>query len=221
MCKKYILPICLSVVSLTVLAKKTDLEHYQVEVVVFAQPGFQAKLDKPSLKPDLLPSADRFASASSINLGKWRGRKSGRVPNYTCLPQAFWHLKKLDQTLLKSADYIVVSHLAWRQTLNARPQTIQLREGFPNLEAKSSRIEDLSFTKKDGAGRSAYPILGQITLRKSLYVNAQIQLGVYAGRSTPPKQVALIQTQRIIKLDHLTYIDHPAYGLLINIHKVS
>lgn len=114
-------------------------------------------------------------------------------PLYTLLPDNKFRLKKEASQLLKSANYDILFHYAWMQTIgNSKPLHLS---SSPNKTPENSNVLD-----------------GTIKVTKGLYYYLNIDL-LFA-----PHYV-LKQTRRI-KKDEIHYIDHPRFGLLVQIHPI-
>ena len=207
------------------LVRPAHAAWYQIEAVIFdrifADAGGEIWRSKPGL-PD---------QKNTIELITEGVESDDRLP-YRALPKAKYRLQGVYQNLKLSKNYRPLMHLAWEQSTatggKARPvRIVRLRDDSVNAAGIGSEQSEPELSP---------PILdGFIKLRIAHFLNVNVDLAYYPNDflPSPPaddaddqrfnhqiSHVRLQQTRRI-KLNELHYFDHPMFGVILQVSRLS
>jgi len=206
--KKLFLLIALSFLSINVHAA------YQVEIIIFEHLFHDAEGEVSQIGlriPDLSNTVQLSSDAADASFG--------------LLPSSMYKLGGVYSELRSSREYRPILHLAWRQ-----PQLPQSRSKYVHIR------------KTDGTGQQdgfedAYVKLdGVVRIRSSQFLHADVDLLYFIDAVTESfinanagnqeaSQIAAtfaeLKETRRMKLNDLHYFDHPVFGILLRVSRLS
>ncbi len=208
--KKILLLIALSFLSVNAQAA------YQVEIIIFEHLFHDAEgevshigLNMPDLSNTIQLSSDA----------------SGGDTSYRLLPASMYKLGGVYSELRSSSEYRPILHLAWQQ-----PQLTQSRSKYVHIR-KADGI-----AQQDDSDNALVKLDGVIRIRSSQFLHADVDLfyfinelsesfinanaGAQDANQIQATFVELNETRRM-KLNELHYFDHPVFGMLMRVSRLS
>lgn len=222
--------ICLFVCVTTVAAP-----IYQVEMIVFSH------MQSPNLDGERWPIIESF----QINLeDAWQLKSltqldqtnNNNPPTYQILPNYYLHLTRERERLLSAGHYQPLLHITWYQDMLTPKDTHWLHifggKGFNNTGKViaenydgSAQYTQASHWQVDGFVRIGVKRYFDASYKLTFATPTEIiqslsQNDNFKSVDTPLLYFNLDQ-QRRMRSNELNFIDHPLYGILVKINKVS
>lgn len=210
----------LALLLISPLALATDLPWYRVEIVVFARlgdAGLQEEVWRDEARADVGNAYDlaalRTAGASLPGIESGVGAMQ-RLP-----PEAL-QLGPIWNNLKRSAGYRPLLHAGWIQPGFNRDQAVPLR-----ITTGGATPAPYAFTPPQ--------IDGTVRVYLERYLHAETDLVFYRapgdGELPPPpgqdevlpSSLFRLNEKRRMRLDELHYLDHPLFGVLIQIGRYA
>lgn len=164
-------------------------KKFQVEIIAFKINNSLSHTETFPLYP-ALPEYNESIELSDFD---------EQIESYMLLPREYLKLNKEENLIDKKSNYQVLFHYGWLQNEN------------------SSKKIHLSNSNQQ---QSQYKLSGTIQVKKGYYFTVDLNLDLQPPKiaSTPntPKHF-ILNTKRKLKRNELHYIDHPKFGLLIQI----
>ncbi len=208
--KKILLLIALSFLSVNAQAA------YQVEIIIFEHLFHDAEgeVSHFGLK---IPDLSNTVQLSSDT--------SGGDASYRLLPSSMYKLGGVYGELRSSREYRPILHLAWRQ-----PQVTQSRSKYVHIR-KADGI-----AQQDNSDDALVKLDGVIRIRSSQFLHADVDLFYFinelsesfinasaGGQDSNQIQATFVELNetRRMKLNELHYFDHPVFGMLMRVSRLS
>jgi len=169
---------------------------YQIEVVVFEQ------LNPNQSNPiSVYPASMVPDFANTIQLS------NSRQKMYNLLPDSDFTLNKEVKKLMRSGQYKVLLHIAWRQMINGPRSSRAVHIQGPQLNGtiKVSRLNFIDLTANLW-----------LTLPVSNLSNIRI-VDNGNGESFPSLISLHLKQTRRMRSNELNYLDHPVFGMLVKV----
>lgn len=176
--------------------KQQNNPVYQVEVIAFKIEPSTNVLNETFPAYPALPE-----SSNSITLSNQEQENIESPPQqalYQLLPPAKLQMNREANLIAKKPLYQVLFHYGWQQQVG--------KEYKVQLPAQESE-------------QTSSHLQGTIWVEKGAYYYTNLHLDFFSEENS--KQHYVLKTKQRIKPNELTYIDHPMFGLLINIKSVS
>ena len=198
------------------VSTQASANWYQVEMIIFEhlypETGGEQWYNNKGL-PDI---------ASSVELVTNQG---GDLVAYQVLPSGRYNIRGVYSALKSSREYRPVMHIAWQQP------------GLTRSNAKYVHIRDTAgIQNRDGYQDSLVKFDGTIRLRGGHFLFLDIDLA-YFFKSLPESTIdsaminenitnqlseyARLTESRKIKLNELHYFDHPLFGVITMVRRLS
>lgn len=200
---------------------------YQVEVIAFNQ------TDGTGLNSEIWPAQPILPDLDKTML---LVPATEPLEPYQILPPTLWQLGNIDEKINTKPNTQVILHTAWLQ-----PMTVPAKAAFVQLVADMSKptetdeadqalvktVEPIGLTdgsdwQFNGTIRVSKPYLFQVDLNAVLTLSPALieKYSPKAADNLKTNQFVLNQTIRV-KLGDVYYIDHPLFGILIEINKYT
>ena len=231
---------------LTLFSAQAHAEDwYRLEVVLFAytepDAGGEWWYENPGL-PSRRQSIGLIMETAEPVSGVTPGApEEEELKPYTALPKADYRLAGVRRVLASSGEYRPLLHVAWRQPgLDAR-NVRAVRLDNTRFERKTAGpIEDEPEAGEVRDEPEYTPPVkvfdGAVRLRKSRFLHLDMDFAYFpdtmeqlelelpapaaGNRRVPASYVRLTESRRI-KTDELNYFDHPLFGLIVEVTKVT
>ncbi|OGT71761.1 MAG: hypothetical protein A2W76_09795 [Gammaproteobacteria bacterium RIFCSPLOWO2_12_47_11] len=208
--KKILLILALSFLNINVQAA------YQVEIIIFEHLFHDAEgeVSHVGLK---IPDLSNTVQLSSDTIG--------HDAAFRLLPSSMYKLGGVYSELRSSREYKPILHLAWQQ-----PQLTQSRSKYVHIR-KADGI-----AQQDESDDALVKLDGVIRIRSSQFLHADVDLfyfinelsesfisanaGTLDSSQIQAEFVELNETRRM-KLNELHYFDHPVFGMLVRVSRLS
>ena len=189
---------------------------YQVEMIIFEhlypETGGEQWYNNKGL-PDIANSVDLVTD------------RAGDLVAYQILPSGRYNIRGVYSALKSSREYRPIMHIAWQQP------------GLTRSNAKYVHIRDTAGTQnRDGYQDSLVKIDGTVRLRGGHFLFLDVDLA-YFFKSLPESTIntammnknitnklsdyARLTESRKIKLNELHYFDHPLFGVITWVRRLS
>jgi hypothetical protein len=192
---KYLLLFALTSILGSASAQDTDLQSYDVELVIFrnlASNGTPEQWDVEAGDADKsvdIPDEDAPTDAASAPA------PAAPANDFPALPAEKFKLTAFEDRLRRARDYRPIAHIGWTQP------------GFPR---DAARFFNIAALVPQASGLS-----GQVALSRGRYLHLTLDL-VYsppvADGETPQRYV--LQQSRRMRSNERHYIDHPKFGVI-------
>jgi hypothetical protein len=207
---KILIILALSFLSINVQAA------YQVEIIIFEHLFHDAEgeVSHTGLKmPDL---------SNTVQLSSDTGEEDTA---FRILPSSMYKLDGVYSELRSSREYRPIFHIAWQQ-----PQLTQSRSKYVHIR-KADGI-----SQQDDAIDQRVKLEGVIRIRSSQFLHADVDLFYFINElsesfinaNAGSQDTSLVQAtfvelneSRRMKLNELHYFDHPVFGMLMRISRLS
>jgi hypothetical protein len=208
--KKLFLLIALSFLSISAQAA------YQVEIIIFEHLFHDAEgevsqigLRIPDLSKTVQLSADTGSGGNTFRL----------------LPSSMYKLSGVYSELRSSREYRPILHLAWQQ-----PQLTPSRSKYVHVRKTDGAPQ------QEGFGDAYVKLDGVVRIRSSQFLHADVDLFYFidavsesfiqaSAGSLDANQIAAafaeLKETRRMKLNELHYFDHPVFGMLMRVSRLS
>jgi hypothetical protein len=189
---------------------------YQVEIIIFEHlfHDEEGEISQIGLRiPDL---------GDTVQLSSATGSSDA---SFSLLPSSMYKLGGVYSELRASREYRPILHLAWRQ-----PQLQQSRSKYVHIRKTDGELQ------QEGFGDAYVKLDGVVRIRSAQFLHADVDLFYFidavsesfitanAG-SEAANQIAAtfaeLKESRRMKLNELHYFDHPVFGMLMRVSRLS
>lgn len=191
---------------------------YQVEVIVFEylRPNADGELFAEDAGP---PDTEGAVELSDHGMS---GTQPGPFAAYRVVPPSRYRLGGVQGSLRSSPDYRPLLHVAWEQPGSGEGPSRYVRLQRPNEPG----VDGAPAVHEAGDLPAHAPVLdGTVRVRSGrlLFVDMDIAYLPEAGALDPGSAAAgpvRIRASRKLKLNELHYLDHPLFGVLIEVSRL-
>jgi len=223
--------ITLLVISATSFADKAPL---QVEMIIFKYNRLIALSDEQFTNQHFQPQFETKASQQTqYNDETAKSQTHQPKPTWQTIKNVNWQLKQIAQKLQDNPRYRVLYHSAWKQNNLNQSRAIKLRSGNGyTVDGKNLHNQQCDTQAQK---QCYHTIAGTLEIHRSRRFTLDLNLAITQPVSALPKQVLShikpppehdnsiisfpIKQKRRFKLNQLNYIDHPLFGIILQVTK--
>ena len=222
--KLKLLSITILTLIVVLLSSTVTAKDYAIEVVLFVnKSGLQQTAEQFPMHHFIPAPTDGIRLDDEENDTLWQA-----------LPEEDYILNNVVEKLKRSGQYRILKHLAWRQPVAERKDTlpIQISAGrdfttsFPERAYKQIEFSDTTVNTDEQVNNKVFELAGTLTVAITRYIHVYSDLVYRLPRTNPlaiedalnRDQVLVdyaVNSHRRMRSRELHYIDHPLVGILV------
>lgn len=193
---------------------------YQVEVIVFQylhpNPDGELLADSPAL-----PDTDGAIGLTASGID---GAGASPFAAYRLVSPSRYRLGGVNQSLRSSHDYRPLLHVAWEQPGSGEgPSRLVHLEQLSGSGSADAGATDVAADPSVLAPATARIVDGTVRVRSGRFLHVDVDMAYWPGSAASDPQPAgsvRLRGTRKIKLNELHYLDHPLFGVLIEVSRL-